>query len=65
MDTEGNLTPLARGMSALVSDGYQAGKDAINAFVREEKMVKRSDKINLQLAPGGGYFMRLKMINKK
>jgi len=40
-------------------------KDAINAFLREERMVKRSDKINLQLAPGGGYFMRLKMINKK
>ncbi|MCK9413690.1 MAG: glycoside hydrolase family 97 catalytic domain-containing protein [Prolixibacteraceae bacterium] len=37
--------------------------DAINAFVREEKMVKRSDKINLQLAPGGGYFMRMKLIN--
>lgn len=32
MDTEGNLTPLAIGMQKLVSDGYQKGKDAVDAF---------------------------------
>jgi alpha-glucosidase len=38
-------------------------KDAYNAFNREEKMVSKKDRIEIQMKPGGGYFMRMKMIN--
>lgn len=36
-----------------------------NAFIRQEKIVAKTDQIKLQLIPGGGYFMRLKMYSKK
>jgi alpha-glucosidase len=38
-------------------------QDVLNAFDRKERTVKRSDKISIQLRSGGGYFMRIKMMN--
>lgn len=37
-------------------------KDVLNAFDRKETNVKRNDNIITELRPGGGYFMRLKMM---
>ena len=34
-------------------------KDVLNAFDRKVTNVKKTDKINIELRPGGGYFMRL------
>jgi len=34
-------------------------KDVLNAFDRKEANMKKTDNINIELCPGGGYFMRL------
>ncbi|NWJ51613.1 MAG: glycoside hydrolase family 97 catalytic domain-containing protein [Bacteroidetes bacterium] len=36
-------------------------KEVLNAFDRKETIVNKTDNINIELRPGGGYFMRLKM----
>lgn len=52
-----NFLTTTDAMATILSDR----NDACNAFVREEKIVKKMDKINLHVCPGGGYFMRIKM----
>ena len=57
-----NLDFLSGGASAIIL----SDKTGVpNSFVREEKEVKRSDRINICLNPGGGYFMRLMQEEKK
>lgn len=52
-----NFLKISGAIATILSDRI----DAPNAFVREEKVVKKMDRINLHLNPGGGYFMRIKM----
>lgn len=50
-------------LSASASATILSDKENIpNAFVREERVVKRTDIISLLIKPGGGYFMMLETI---